>query len=102
MKVPAIAAIAVAFASACSALPPRNDAVFDRVALAMSRDDVRRIAGPPDETMPFPLSRTESWDYFYFDTWGYYSAYSVTFGADGRVTAKIARRLNDGGDHGSP
>ena len=56
----------------------------------------------PDEVMPFPLSRTESWDYFYMDTWGFYSAYSVTFGADGRVFSKMARRLNDGGDHGSP
>jgi outer membrane protein assembly factor BamE (lipoprotein component of BamABCDE complex) len=104
MKFPGIAAIALALglAAACTPLPPRSDALFDRVALAMTRDDVRRIAGAPDEVMPFPLSRTESWDYFYMDTWGFYSAYSVTFGADGRVAAKMARRLNDGGDHGSP
>ena len=105
MKFPILAATfaaALEFAGACTTLPPRNDAVFDRIALAMSRDDVSRIAGRPDETMPFPLSRTESWDYFYTDTWGFYCAYSVTFGADGRVVAKMARRLNDGGDHGSP
>ena len=95
-------AIAFAATAACTTVAPRDDALFDRVALAMSRDEVRRIAGRPDETMPFPLSRTEAWDYFYMDTWGFHCAYSITFGNDGRVVSKIARRLNDGGDHGSP
>ena len=37
--------------------------------------------------------------YRYQDTWGYIVIFSVTFGADGRVVAKLSRRVNDGGDH---
>jgi hypothetical protein len=85
----------------CAAQRARSDDVFGAVQLGMTRDDTRRLAGPPDETMSFPGTRTESWDYYYQDTWGFYCRYSITFGGDGLVVGKLAYRLNDGGDHGT-
>src|ERR1700682_4747993 len=45
--------------------PPRNDDVFNRIQPGMTRDEVQRLIGLPDETMRFPLSNTISWDYQY-------------------------------------
>ena len=86
--------------AACTAAAPRSDPLFEAVRAGMTRDDARRIVGGPDETMRFPMTRTESWDYYYQDSWGFYSLYSIVFGPDGTVVTKVARRLNDGGDHG--
>ena len=94
-----LAALAVALAGCVMApagAPRRTDAVFANVQQGMTRDEVMAITGPPDNTMPFPASRTDSWGYFYWDTWGYYCEYSVTFGPDGRVVSKISRRVSDG------
>lgn len=88
----------VAACATAPAGPPRSDATFARIGAGMTADEVRRIAGPPDETMPFPLSGSNSWAWYGYDTWGYYVLYSVTFGPDGRVASTLARRLNDGGD----
>lgn len=79
--------------------PARTDQTFARVELGMTQDDVTRIAGRPDETMPFPLSRQVAWSYIAHDSWGYMVEQSVTFDAAGRVVSKYARRMNDGGDH---
>jgi outer membrane protein assembly factor BamE (lipoprotein component of BamABCDE complex) len=91
--------VGVAFLSGA---PYRTDEQMNRIQRGMTRDDVRRILGLPDETMRFPLSNTESWDYNGRDTWGYTVLFSVTFGADGQAQSTIARRLNDGGDRGGP
>jgi outer membrane protein assembly factor BamE (lipoprotein component of BamABCDE complex) len=80
--------------------PTLTDERFAEVRYGMTRDETLRLLGRPDETMKFPLSRTEAWDYRYYDTWGYMASYSVTYGPEGTVVAKISRRLNDGGDHG--
>ncbi len=99
-----VTALAVALAlllAACAAQRPRNDDVFGTLVEGMTREEARRIVGPPDETMPFAATRTESWDYYYQDTWGFYCRYSITFGPDGRIVSKLAYRLNDGGDHGT-
>lgn len=97
-----IASIAAALLTACaSAGPARNDDVFSRIHVGMTPDEVRHIAGPPDEVMPFPLSHSTSWGYYYWETFGYYALYSATFGPDGRVASTFVRRLNDGGDHGT-
>jgi outer membrane protein assembly factor BamE (lipoprotein component of BamABCDE complex) len=80
--------------------PPRNDDVFNRIEAGMTRDEVQRLIGLPDETMRFPLSNTVAWDYRYYDTWGYMAVFSVTFSSDGRALSKITTRINDGGDHG--
>ena len=108
MEIPTIRAAVVAAAlclSGCAAVmasnePARNDALVARVQQGMTQAEVRAILGPPDETMPFPLSGSLSWDYRMYDGWGYMVRYSVTFGPDGRVASKIAQRLNDGGGRG--
>src|SRR5687767_15426311 len=77
-RMKAITAIALSLLlAACAAPgPPRNDDVFARIELGMTRDDAARIVGRPDETMRFDARGTQSWDYYYFDTWGYYCRYS--------------------------
>lgn len=93
---------AAALAAACAGRdqgPLRNDELFARIQQGMTQEEVLRIVGRPDQTMPFPLSRTVAWDWRAYDTWGYYVEQSVTFDASGRVVSKYARRLNDGGDH---
>jgi hypothetical protein len=89
-------------AAACTSLAPqRSDDLFGRVQGGMTQHEVLGLAGAPDNTMSFPLSRHMSWGYFYFDTWGFYAEFSVTFSADGRAISKMSRRVNDGGDLGS-
>ena len=85
----------------CTAFPPRSDDRFAQVTPGMTREDARRIVGAPDETMKFPMTRTESWDYYYNDPWGFMCRYSIVFGPDGGVVTKVSFRLNDGGDHGT-
>ena len=77
--------------------PHRTDDLFARIQPGMTRDDVAALAGRPDNTMAFPASRTDSWGWFYFDTWGYYSEFSVTFDANGRAVSKISRRVMQDG-----
>ena len=92
----------LAFAGGCAGWtdrPARTDQTFARIQPGMSQDDVTRIAGRPDETMPFPLSRQVAWSYIAYDSWGYMVEQSVTFDDAGRVVSKYARRMNDGGDH---
>ena len=89
-------------AAACASLsPPRSDDLFARVRNGMTQEEVRRLIGAPDNTMSFPLSRNSSWGYFYYDTWGYYAEFSVTFAQDGHAVSKISRRVNDGSDRGT-
>ncbi len=82
--------------SACATAARRDD-VFDRIAPGMTREEVRAMAGNPDNMMPFPLSGNLSWGWLYWDRFGYYVEFSVTFAPDGRVLSKTYRRINDGG-----
>ena len=96
--------LAALVAAGCAAVaasnePSRSDAFFQRIAIGMTTEEVRRELGPPDESMPFPLSGSTAWDYRYTDTWGYLALYSITFGPDGRAASKFSRRINQGGDH---
>jgi outer membrane protein assembly factor BamE (lipoprotein component of BamABCDE complex) len=102
-----LAALAAGAAlAACSATGPysdawkRSDDLFRTIQPGMTEDQVRQVAGKPDDTMAFPLSHTHAWDYLYYDSWGYMAIFSVTFDADGRAVSKFSRRINDGGDHG--
>jgi SmpA/OmlA family protein len=97
-----IAIIAAAMLAGCAANPMwasplMSDERFAPIEAGMTRDDVRRIAGPPLKTMAYPLLGTDSWEYQGYDTWGYFMEYSVTFASDGRVVSKLARRVNVGG-----
>jgi outer membrane protein assembly factor BamE (lipoprotein component of BamABCDE complex) len=104
-KAIAVATLCVALLAGCAGGAIRLGEVHTadqlaRIHAGMTRDEVLGIAGPPDSTMPFSASRTESWDYRYYDPWGYLALFSVTFGSDGRAVSTISARLNDGGDHG--
>lgn len=94
---------AMSLAAACASIGPggavRTDATFRQVTGGMPESQVAQMLGPPDETMRFPLSHSEAWDYRYYDTWGYLAIFSVTFGPDGRVVSTISNRVNSGGDH---
>jgi outer membrane protein assembly factor BamE (lipoprotein component of BamABCDE complex) len=94
-----IAFCALVSGCAASLVPQyRSDDLFGRVQAGMRQDEVRALMGTPANTMDFARSNTTSWGYFAFDSWGYYVEFSVTFGADGRVVSKNARRINDGGN----
>ena len=89
--------LAALLLASCAATTVRRDDIFDRIRPGMTRDEVRAMAGNPDNTMPFPLSGNTSWGWLYWDQFGYYVEFSVTFAPDGRVLSKTYRRLNDGG-----
>jgi len=80
-----------------SARPPMSDKRFAAVQAGMTTDDVQTSLGAPRRITKFPAGNV-AWDYEGTDTWGYMVEYSVTFGSDGRVVSKLARRLNDGGE----
>ena len=84
-------------ACATASGPARTDELFARIHQGMSKDEVQRIAGTPDEMMHFPDTQTDAWGYRYYDSWGFYAEYSVTFGADGRAVAMISQRIGYGG-----
>ena len=90
-----------ACASVSRPAKPLSDDMFVMVHAGMTQDEVRGILGAPDETMPYPLSRTMSWAWHTYDTWGYLVDFSVTFDAGGRALSKFARRVTDGGDRGA-
>jgi SmpA / OmlA family len=107
-KVAAIAALAGAILLAgCAGVSSqgfrsaRSDAQFAQVQRGMTRDDVLRLLGPPDETMKFPLTQTQSMDYRYQDIWGYLAVFSAVLDADGQVSSTLSWRVNVGGDHAS-
>ncbi len=74
---------------------------FARIQDGMTREQTLKALGKPFETMRFPLSGNESWDYHYQDSWGYMAGFSVIFGPGGLVVGRVTQRLNDGGDHGT-
>jgi hypothetical protein len=97
----AAAALAALLVVACATAPPaRSDQVFAQVERGMTAEQVRERLGPPDETMRFSATRTTSWSYFYYDTWGFYSEESITFDEAGRVVGKFSRRVGYGGGAG--
>ncbi|HUP96344.1 MAG TPA: hypothetical protein VM073_00300 [Usitatibacter sp.] len=87
---------------ACSGLGESRShggAEFSRVRQGMTQDETLRLLGQPYQTMRFPLSGQTSWDYRYYDAWGYLALFSVNFGPEGAVIGTLTQRLNDGGDH---
>lgn len=103
-KFPGVSSVALVLAlGGCAAPSPhealRSDELFQAIRVGMQQEDVRRLLGPPDDSMPFSHSNTVAWDYRYMDTWGYFAVFSVTFDAAGRAVGRISWRTNDGGDH---
>ena len=73
--------------------PVLNDDTFWRIQPGMKRGEVLRTIGPPGNTMAFPLSGNDAWDYRYMDTWGYLAIFSVTFDRNDTVVSKITQRI---------
>ena len=91
--------VLIAALSACAAQAPyraRTDQVFSAIQLGMSQQEVERLIGRPDETLPLPFDGI-SWDYRYWDGWGYYALYSVGFDAQRVVVSRLSARTHDGG-----
>ena len=95
----ALAAIAALWlVAACGAMPPpRSDTVFAAIPTGTTMDEVRQRLGKPDEEMAFRGTRTVSWSYFYYDTWGFYAEESLTFDESGRLVGKFSKRVGYGG-----
>jgi outer membrane protein assembly factor BamE (lipoprotein component of BamABCDE complex) len=95
-------ALSAALAACAFAGPERPllaDSTFATIRHGMTKDEILRIIGRPDDTMKFARSSTEAWDYRYQDDWGYMALFSVTFDRAGTVVGRTSQRLNDGGDH---
>ena len=73
--------------------PVLNDDTFWRIQPGMKRGEVLRTIGPPGNSMAFPLSGNDAWDYRYMDTWGYLAIFSVTFDRSDTVVSKITQRI---------
>lgn len=94
-----VSLVIVAALCACASQAPyraRNEQVFAGILIGMSQQEVERLVGRPDETLPLPYGGI-SWDYRYWDGWGYYALYSVSFDAELVVTGKLSARTHDGG-----
>ena len=70
-----------------------SDDTFHQIRPGLTRDEILRLIGPPNETMAFALLRHVAWDYRYVDTWGYRAIFSVTFDASGIVVSKFTQRI---------
>ena len=94
------ATLAALAPSACAATgPARNDDLFKRVQMGLTEPEVRALLGAPDDNMRYPLSGNTGWGWRYFDAWGTWTEFSVTFDAGGHAISTHSRRL-DGGDKG--
>ena len=80
--------------------PARSDDVFAQIQVGMTTDEVLQRLGKPDESMPFPLSQTDSWGYQYYDTWGYLAIFSVMIDDRGMVASKVIVRIESSKDGG--
>ena len=72
-----------------------TDDNLQKITVGMPQDEVRALVGPPWRKDAIKRKDETVWDYMYRDTWGYRVEYSVMFDADGKVTSKASRRLDD-------
>ena len=89
----------------------RKDGVYERVEQVLTddsfarirqgtstRDDVRRLIGPPSRITRFDNLKQDAWDYRYRDSWGYQAILSVMIDDLGVVAGKIVVRIEGRGD----
>ena len=74
-----------------------DDDHLQRIRPGFTAERVRRLIGPPGDTMELPRLHEVAWGYRYVDTWGYLCEFSVTFDAKGAVASTFSRRLERGG-----
>ena len=63
-----------------------------------TREEVRRLLGPPGSTMEFPRMQRLAWTYRFRDVWGYDADFSTVFDVNGIVVEKVIVRLERGMD----
>jgi len=70
-----------------------DEAHFARIVPGQStREDVRRLIGPPFQTLEFRNLGQVAWDYHFMDAWGYLADLSVMIDGAGRVAGKVVKR----------
>lgn len=71
---------------------------FARVVPGRStREDVRRLIGPPYQVVEFPNLGQVAWDYHFRDAWGYLADLSVMIDRGGVVAGKVVKRYEPRG-----
>ena len=97
-SVAAVFAVAL-LASACTTSgrgyfrPDLNDDIVARISPGQSQPEVTALLGIPHRKLRFDNLKSTAWDYIYKDSWGYWVAFSVMMGDDGRVVNKVSRRI---------
>jgi outer membrane protein assembly factor BamE (lipoprotein component of BamABCDE complex) len=84
-----------AILSSASLLASASEAEGDRLAQIHSgqtADEVRALAGAPENTTGADRAGERVWIYDYTDPWGYQSTFEVTFDAQGVVTDTYTER----------
>jgi hypothetical protein len=84
-----------ALVSSASLLAAAAEVQGDRLAQihpGETTDDVRALAGAPDNTSGKDRAGDRLWVYEYTDPWGYQSQFEVTFDAQGLVTGTYSER----------
>ena len=74
--------------------PALGEDTFQRINPGMTRDEVLRLIGPPQEAMDFPRQRELSFEYRFRDAWGYPALFYVNFDPRGIVVSKLTRRID--------
>jgi outer membrane protein assembly factor BamE (lipoprotein component of BamABCDE complex) len=80
-------------ANAALLSPPPSEASLDSIHDGFSRDDVRKLAGAPENVTPTAHGGS-MWVYEFTDDWGYRSEFDVTFDANGIVQDAESERLD--------
>ena len=71
-----------------------TDDMFFRIQSGVTtREDVRRMIGPPYRIVRFENLKQHAWDYRFRDTWGYLADFSVMIDDRGIVASKVIARI---------
>lgn len=71
-----------------------TDDTFHRIQAGITtREEVRRMIGPPYRVVRFENLKQHAWDYRFRDTWGYLADFSVMIDDRGIVAGKVIARI---------
>lgn len=78
-----------------------TDDTFYRVQSGVTtREELRRMIGPPYRVVRFDNLRQDAWDYRFRDTWGYLADFSAMIDERGVVAGKVITRFEQSRDSG--